>query len=91
MVYLSVSRNYLSALLKFLLHSSKLFIGITTSKSSALSIFTPLVFEIQLINGVLFLKTNFLSPKALLFAILVAVTLAAVLLGASMSSAVNVF
>ena len=59
--------------------------------SSALSIFTPLIFEIQLINGTLFLKTNFFSPKALLLAVLVAVTLAAVLLGASMSSAVNVF
>ena len=61
------------------------------SKSSALSIFTLLIFEIQLINGALFLKTNFLSPKALLFAVLVAVTLAAVLLGVSMSSVVNVF
>ena len=30
--------------------------GITTSKSSALSIFTPLVFEIQLIHGTLFLN-----------------------------------
>ena len=44
-----------------------------------------------MVNGVLFLKTNFLSPKALLFAVLVAVTLATVLLGASISSAVNVF
>ena len=32
-----------------------------------------------------------LLPKALLFAVLVALTLAAVLLGASMSSAVNAF
>ena len=68
-----------------------MYIGIATSKSSALSIFTPLIFETQLINGALFLKTNFFSPNALLFALLVAVTLAAVLLGASMSSAVNVF
>ena len=30
--------------------------GIATSKSSALSIFTPLIFEIQLINGALFLN-----------------------------------
>ena len=45
----------------------------------------------QLINGALFLKTNFLLPKALLFAVLVALTLAAVLLGSSISSAVNVF
>ena len=65
--------------------------GITTSKSSALSIFMPLVFEIQLINGALFLKTNFFSPNALLFAVLVAVMVAAVLLGASKPSAVNVF
>ena len=85
------SINYLLFFWQFLLYSSKLYIGITTSKSSALSIFTPLIFEIQLINGALFLKTNFSSPKALLFAVLVAVTLAAVLLGASMSSAVNVF
>ena len=45
----------------------------------------------QLINGALFLKTTFLSPKALLFALSVAVTLACVLLGASISSAVTVF
>ena len=61
------------------------------SKSSALSICTPLIFKIQLINGALFLKTNFFSPNALLFAVLVAVALAAVLLGASKSSTVNVF
>ena len=54
------------------MYSSKLCIGIRTSKSFALSIFTPLIFEIQLINGALFLKTDFLSPKALLFALLVA-------------------
>ena len=30
--------------------------GITTPKSSALSINTPLIFEMQLINGALFLK-----------------------------------
>ena len=65
--------------------------GIATSKSSALSIFMPLIFEIQLINGALFLKTNFFSPNALLFALLVAFTLASVLLGASISSAVNIF
>ena len=34
--------------------------GITTSKSSALSIFTPLIFEMQLINGALFLNTRLL-------------------------------
>ena len=44
-----------------------------------------------MINGALFLKTNFLLSKALLLAVLVALTLAAVLLGASISSAVNVF
>ena len=43
-----------------------------------------------MINGALFLKTNFLLPKALLFAVLVALTLSAVLLGASISSALNV-
>ena len=41
-------------------------------------------------NGALFF-TIFFSLKALLFALLVAVALAAVLLGASKSSAVNVF
>ena len=34
--------------------------GITTSKSSALSIFMPLIFEMQLINGILFLNDRFL-------------------------------
>ena len=65
--------------------------GIATSESSALSIFTPLIFETQLINGALFLKTNFFSPNSLLFAVLVAATLAAVLLGASKTAAGNVF
>ena len=64
--------------------------GITTSKYSALSVFTPLVFETQLINGALFLKTSFFSPNKLSFAVLVAVTLAAVLFGSS-KSAVTVF
>ena len=32
--------------------------GITTSKSSALSIFTPLIFKMQLINGALFLNAS---------------------------------
>ena len=59
--------------------------------SSALSIFMSLIFVMQLMNGALFLKTNFLSPNALLFAVLVTVALAAVLLGSSISSAVNVF
>ena len=49
------------------------------------------MFEIQLINSALFLKTNFFSPNALSFAVLVAVALAAVLFGASISSAVNVY
>ena len=65
--------------------------GIATSKSSALSIFTSLIFETQLINGAMFLKTNFFSPNSLLFSVLVAAALAALLLGASKSSAVNVF
>ena len=74
-----------------MLYSSKLYIGIRTSKSSALSIFIPLFYEIQLINDALFLKTNFFSPKSLLFVILVAVALDPVLLGASKSLAVNAF
>ena len=44
-----------------------------------------------MINGALLLKTNFFSPNALSFAVLVAVALATVLLGASISSTVNVF
>ena len=51
----------------------------------------PLIFVIQLINGALFLKINFFSTNVSLFALLVAVALAAVLLGTSKSSAVNVF
>ena len=38
-----------------MLYSSKLYISITTSRSSALSICTPLIFEMWLISGVLFL------------------------------------
>ena len=68
-----------------------MYIGITTSKSSALSIFTPLIFETQLINGALFLKTNFFSPNALSFALLVAFALSCVLFGVSKSLVVNVF
>ena len=45
----------------------------------------------QLINGALFLKTNFFSLNALLCAVLAAVALAAVLLDASKSAAVNNF
>ena len=45
----------------------------------------------QLINGALFLKTNFFPSNQLLFALLVAVALASVLLGLLKSSAVNVF
>ena len=44
--------------LEFLLYSSKLYIGITKSKSSALSICTPLIFEIHLINGALCLNVT---------------------------------
>ena len=58
---------------------------------SHLSIFMPLIFEIQLINGALFLKTNFFSPNALLFIVLVTLALFTVLLGASKSAAVNIF
>ena len=62
---------------------------ITTSKSSALAILSPLIFETQFINGVLLLKTNFFSPRALSFEVLVAVTLAAISFGSSISSAIN--
>ena len=36
-----------------------------TSKSSALSVFTPLIFEMQLVNGALFLNVTALSRFAL--------------------------
>ena len=49
------------------------------------------MFDKQLINGALLLKINFFSPDSLSFAALVAVTIAAVLLGASKSLAVNAF
>ena len=39
--------------------------GITTSESSALSIFMPLIFEIQLINGALFLNARFVLLASL--------------------------
>ena len=45
----------------------------------------------QLMNGALLLKTNFFSPNALLFALLAAVAIAAVLLGSSKSLAPNFF
>ena len=41
-----------------LLYSSKLYTGITTSKSSALSIFMALIFEVQLINGAFFFRNQ---------------------------------
>ena len=39
--------------------------GITLSKSSALSVSVLLIFEMQLINGALFLSANFLSYASL--------------------------
>ena len=42
-----------------------MYIGITTSKSSALSILSPLIFEMQLMNGALFLNATFLFLFAL--------------------------
>ena len=45
----------------------------------------------ELINSALFLKTNIFSPNALLFSVLVAFVLAAVLLGSSISLMVNLF
>ena len=44
-----------------------------------------------MINGALFLKSDFVSPNALSFTVLVAVALADVLFGASKSLAVNAF
>ena len=59
-----------------------MYIGIVTSKSSALSINVPLIFEIQLINGALLLKEiplmRFLLPPAA-FAVLTAFALPAFL------------
>ena len=45
----------------------------------------------QLINGALFLKTNFFLSNKLLFALLVAVAIASVLLRFTKSLAVNFF
>ena len=45
----------------------------------------------QLINGALFLKTDFFSPDSLLFTVLVTFALFTVLLGASKSLAVNIY
>ena len=60
--------------------SSKLYIGIVTSKSSALLINVPLIFEMQLINGALFLKEipliRFLVSLATSLAALTAAVLA---------------
>ena len=44
----------------FLLYSIKLYIGNTTSTSSALLITLLLILEMKEINGALFLKANFL-------------------------------
>ena len=63
------------------MYSINLYTGITTSKSSTLSIDTPLIFEMQLINGALFLKeiSLIIFLVSLLFASLTATVLAAVL------------
>ena len=45
------------------------------SKSSALSINLLLIFEMQLINGALFLKANFLSYAALFVSVTLVVPL----------------
>ena len=42
----------------FFLYSSKLYIDITTSKSSAFSINKPFIFEMQEINGALLLNAK---------------------------------
>ena len=49
-----------------MLYSIKLYIGITISKSSALSANALLIFVMQEINGALLLKANFLSYAILL-------------------------
>ena len=43
-----------------LLCSIKFYIGITSSKSSVLSVRVPLIFDTQEINGALFFKTRFI-------------------------------
>ena len=48
-----------------MLYLNKLYIGIATAKSSALSISVLLIFKIQETNGALFLKANFLSHALL--------------------------
>ena len=57
-----------------------MYIGIATSKSSALSINVPLIFEMQLINGALFLEEitliRFLVSLATSFVALTAAVLA---------------
>ena len=60
----------------FLLYSIKLYMGITTSKSSAFSINTLLIFETEEINGTIFLKANYLSITLSVFAVLIVVTIA---------------
>ena len=66
MVHLCNNYNKLPVVsLYFLLYSSKLYMGIAASKSSALSIFTPLIFEMQVINGELFLNVTALFLFAL--------------------------
>ena len=50
--------------------------GITTSKSSAFSINTLLIFETEEINGTIFLKANYLSITLSVFAVLIVVTIA---------------
>ena len=55
----------------FLLYSIKLYMGTTTSKSSAFSINTLLIFETHDI-----LKANYLSITLSVFAVLIAVTIA---------------
>ena len=47
------------------MYSSKLYIGITMPKSSALSISALLIFEMQETNGTLLFKVNYLSYELL--------------------------
>ena len=69
--------NSINYMLSFcnLLYSIKLYVDITTSKPSAFSINTLLIFDIQLINGALFLNAKYISFLPLLFAPVLVVVL----------------
>ena len=64
--------------LELSLYSNKLYIDITTSKSSSLSICIPLISEMQLINGALFLNATLLFLFALPGSVIVIVPFATI-------------